>query len=182
MPNLLQDISVMQKPKNPFEAMLEQYPGLKRYGLKFKDSSSGGYDWRGAPYAGRQLEFYPPDEEWNPYKGSPTIEMFNPAMKTSDLFGEIFSHHLPKVDPEFMNARSQFVKSIDEKQKKLIYGDYQDQLRAGLFGQKRPTFDQWLNEQGGDAFFRGYVTDQYPKEFYRQDQIDLFNNLMKRFK
>lgn len=156
-----------------------QYPGLQRYGVQIMDSTANGTDWRGQPYSGRKLEFYPPDEEYNPNPGKPTIEVFSNEMTSKDALGEVFSHFLPAVDPIFKAARSKFIASIDPEQKKMLSGDYEQQVRSGVYPKgQEPTFDQWLNTNGGDAFFRGYATDQYPKNFYRADQISTFTPLM----
>lgn len=158
-----------------------QYPGLQQFGIQIKDSTGGGTDWRGQPYSGRKMEFYPPNESYNPNPGKPTIELFSKDMTSKDALGEVFSHYLPQVDPQFREARSKFIASIDPQQKKMLMGDYQDQLRSGLFPKdQRPSFDQWLNTNGGDAFFRGYVADQYPKNYYRPDQVAMFEPLMQR--
>lgn len=161
--------------------LYSQYPGLKRFGIQTVDSSSTGMDWRGQPYAGRKMEFYPPDESYNPKPGKPTIEVFSKDVGGKDALGEIFSHLLPKVDPDFRDARSKFIASIDPKQKEMLAGDYRQQIRSGLYQKgKQPTFEQWLNTNGGDAFFRGYIADQYPKEFYRSDQVDIFKPLLTK--
>jgi hypothetical protein len=168
---------------NVVEEMYREFPGLRRFGIELKDSTASSTDWRGQPQAGRKMEFYPAEESWNPNPGKPTIELFSNDMKSKDAFGEIFSHLLPKVDPDFKKARTKFVASIDAKQKEILQGDYQHQIKSGLYSEDRkPTFEQWLNTQGGDAFFRGYVSDQYPKKFYRPDQIEMFDSLLQKLK
>lgn len=164
------------------DAMYGQYPALQKYGIQFQDSTSGGVDWRGEPHNGRMMEFYPPNEEWNPKKGKPTIEQFSKNASPVDAFGEVFSHYLPTVDPSFAEGRKAFIGSLDYNQKRMLTGDYQHQVDSGVFGKKVPTFDDWINNQGGDAFFRGYVTKQYPQEFYRPDQVNLFNQLLNKLR
>lgn len=161
------------------QELYSQYPGLQKYGVQVVDSTAKGVDWRGQPYAGRKMEFYPPDEEYNPRPGKPTIELFSRDIGSKDALGEMFSHFLPKIDPAFGAAREKFVASIDPEQKKMLSGDYQEQIRSGVYPKGRePGFDQWLKTNGGDAFFRGYVADQYPKEFYRPDQVAAFAPLI----
>lgn len=168
---------------NVLDDMYREYPGLRKFDIQLKDSTATGADWRGEPHAGRKMEFYPPEEGWNPNPGKPTIELFSKEMKSKDAFGEVFSHLLPKVDPDFKKARAQFIASIDSKQKEILKGDYEHQLQSGLFPENRkPTFEQWLNTQGGDAFFRGYVADQYPTKFYRPEQIQMFDALLNKLK
>lgn len=164
------------------DAMYGQYPGLQKYGIQFHDSTQGNTDWQGNPVSGRMLEFYPPDEAWNPKKGKPTIEQFDKNASPQDAFGEVFSHYLPSVDPVFGKARKAFGASIDDRQKQMLMGDYQHQIQSGVFGKKPPSFEEWVDNQGGDAFFRGFVTQQYPQEFYRPDQVNLFQQLLQRLK
>lgn len=167
--------------KEALADLYQQYPGLKRYGIQTKDSRSAGVDWRGQPYAGRKMEFYPADESYNPNPGKPTIEVFSDDVSSKDAMGEVFSHLLPNIDPDFKAARSKFIASIDPKQKEMLSGDYQSQLKSGVYPKgQQPSFDQWLNTGGGDAFFRGYVADQYPKEFYRPDQVAMFTPLLEK--
>lgn len=164
------------------DQLYSQYPGLKQYDIQTLDSSVGGKDWKGQPYNGRQMEFYPPDETDNPNPGKPTIEDFSGHLNPKDALGEVFSHYLPKQDPRFGAARDRFIQSIDAKQRGMLQGDYQQDIRSGVYGTKRPSFDEWLNNQGGDAFFRGYVADQYPKEFYRPDQVEIFKPLLAQLR
>lgn len=147
------------------------YPGLAKYGFQFRDSSSGG--------DGRKLEFYPPGESHSPFpdKTKPGIERFDPSMGKQDLFGEML-HFLPTVDKTVGSLRKEFQGSISaEQQEHWLRGDYQSQVRGKLFGKNPPTFEQWLGKQGGDAFFRGYLTGQYPAEAYTPEQKELFARL-----
>jgi hypothetical protein len=171
----------MPQQRDALSDLYAQYPGLKRFGVQVVDSSTRGTDWRGQPHAGRKMEFYPPEESYNPNPGKPTIELFSQEMGSKDLMGEVFSHLLPEIDPQFKDARAKFLGSIDDKQKEILRGDYESQLRSGVLGSgKTKSFDEWLSTNGGDAFFRGYVADQYPKEFYRPDQVGMFTPLLSR--
>ena len=171
----------VQPSQNIVQQMYQQYPGLKAHDFQYQNSMSGGVDWMGNPHNGRMLEFYPPDEEWNPNKGKPTIEQFSPNMTTQDVLGEVFSHYLPSVDPKFASAKSNFINGLDTNQLNMLRGDYEHQAKTGLLG-KNTAFENWLQNQGGDAFFRGYIANQYPKQYYRPDQVQMFQQLMDQLK
>lgn len=153
-------------------SVYQQYPGLKQYGFQFKDSPGGGS-------GGRKLEFYQPGESHSTFedKSRPGIERFDSSMGPSDIFGEML-HYVPRVDKNIGGMRTQFQQSISPKQKReWLQGDYDSQVKAGLFGDQTPSFDQWLDRQGGDAFFRGYLTGQYPAAAYTPEQKALFGQL-----
>lgn len=168
---------------SPFAELFAEFPKLKTLGLQYRDSTVTGKDWRGEPYEGRKMEYYPPDEGHNPNPGKPTIEVFDKKTNSKDMLGEVFSHLLPATDPEFRKARADFISGLDKNQREILTGDYEAFVKSGVSEKGRePTFEQWLSTVGGDAFFRGYVANQYPKKFYRKDQIELFDNLLKKLK
>lgn len=181
-----QPAPALQVPSQPAPTLLDsvysEYPALKKYDFKLKDSMAGGVDWRGEPYSGRKLEFYPPGEEYNPYPGTPTIEQFSKDMGSKDVLGEIFSHYLPSVDPAFGASKQSFLQSITQSQKEeMLKPDYENDIKEGTIP-AGTTFEQWLSGVGGDAYFRGYIADQYPKDSYTPEQIKIFYDLMNRLK
>lgn len=168
-----QQIKLLQS-QNP--AMLEevyaQYPGLRKYNFQFKDSKA-------KPGETRHLEFYFPGESHSTFndKSRPGIERFDPNMGKMDILGDML-HYIPTADKEVGKLRNEFQSSITEDQKRnMLYPDYQAQIRDGLFGDKKPSFDEWLQKNGGDAFFRGYLANQYPKDAYTKEQVALFGRL-----
>jgi hypothetical protein len=157
--------------EGPLAEVYADYPGLAQYGFQFRDSPGLG--------RGRKLEFYPPGESHSPFedKTRPGIERFDPAMGKTDFFGEML-HHVPRVDKRVGEMRDAFQDSITaEQEEQWLRGDYQSQLKKGIFGERVPTFDQWLKKQGGDAFFRGFLTGQYPSEAYTPGQKEMFMQL-----
>ncbi len=124
----------------------------------------------------RKLEFYAPDETDNPNRGKPTIEVFDRNMTPTDLMGEVLSHHLPKVDPNVAQFRSQIIQSMTPQQIQEISGDYENEKRAGLVD-KGDDLKAWLNKQGGDSFFRGYPTGQWPANVYTPQQKATYEQL-----
>lgn len=157
--------------KDLLSEVYADYPGLAKYGFQFRDSPGRG--------GNRKLEFYPPGESRSPFedKGKPGIERFDSSMGKMDVFGEML-HFLPGADRRVGEIRNDFQGSITSEQKeKWLRGDYEQQVRNKLFGDSPPTFDQWLSRQGGDAFFRGYLTRQYPAEAYTPEQIGMLNRL-----
>lgn len=183
------------KKENILTQLLQEYPSLNKYNIKYTNSINQPTDINGNPVNGRLLEYYSPRKEdypggdWNqnPNSGSPTIEQFSPKMTKDDALGEIFSHYLPKVEPLFKKGRDQFIGSITPKQLDDLRGDYEQQVKnrvfEGEYGKgKYPTFHEWVNRWGGDAFFRGYPSKQYPESMYTPEQKEMLNNLMNAMK
>lgn len=179
--------------QNIVQQMVSDYPMLGQYNINYVDSIGKATGVDGAPATDRKLEYYQPtgvgrpgSSEGNPTKDRPTIELFDKTMTSKDAFGEMWSHYLPEVDPVFKKAREDFLKTITHDQYEDLYGDYQAQVKSGVFepelGKTPPTFDQWIQRWGGDAFFRGYIAGQYPPESYNQQQILMFNNLLNYLK
>lgn len=173
--------AALVKP-NIVQQMNSEYPSLSKYDVQYSNNVGKTVDHMGMPSAGRKLEYYPPTESYNPNKGKPTIQQFAPEMTSKDAFGEIFSHYLPQVDPNFVSGRQAFVNSITPEQKaNMLMPDYQQQAGRGLLG-KDPSFDKWIENQGGDAFFRGYPTGQYPSNAYTHEQKILLDALVNNLK
>jgi len=159
--------------------LFRQYPKLASLGIRIKDSTgTPGRDWQGQPAAGRMLEFYAPNEKDNPNPGHPTVEILSSRTSPKDVLGDIFSHWMPKVDPVFARARTDFINGIDASQKQMLDGDYLNDRKEGWV----QNWNEWLRGIGGDAYFRGYIADQYPKDSYRPDQVRMFNMLLDRLK
>jgi hypothetical protein len=182
MPTLGGLLGYVQEP-NIVEGLLKDYPKLSKYNIKFTNSINQPTDINGQPVKSRLMEFYyPGDTYYNPNYNDPTIEQFSPKVTKKDAFGEIFSHLLPEVDPNFKSGREAFMRSITpEQEKKYLRGDYEYQAQTGLLGPS-PSYEQWKNKQGGDAFFRGFPTQQYPVEAYTHEQKILLNSLMNYLK
>lgn len=160
------------KSKSIADQAYEQYPRLRSYGFQFMDS-------RGDPKAGsRKLETYPADETDNPMPGQPTIEQFDPTMTANDFMGETL-HILPKVDPYVGHIRQQFIDSMTPDQLSRLQGQY-DHAVANE-GETRP-FDDWKDMSGHDAWFRGHITGQWPKDLYTDEQSQLFGTLQDYLK
>ena len=166
-----------------------EYPGLSKYNTAFLYSGDAK-DWRGVPTAGRKLEFYPPGESDSFNKAVPAVEIFDKSMGPKAVMGELFSHYLPKVDPNFAAVRGKFLQSLTPSQKEnMLRPDYEESQRRaeGLNPEERSfmlngdsqSFDQWLNSTGGDAYFRGYSTGQYPADSYTPEQKQMLDGLMQ---
>lgn len=163
------------RPGRTSDGLLDQvyaeYPGLSKHGFQFRDSPGKG--------GSRKLEFYPPGESHSPFddKTKPGIERFDSSMGKEDVFGEML-HYLPSADKKVGVLRQEFQGSITQEQKEQwLRGDYENQVQKKLFGENPPSFEKWLTKQGGDAFFRGYLTKQYPAEAYTPAQKKLFETL-----
>lgn len=156
----------------PLAAVYQQYPGLQKYNFQFMDSPQAKGD-------ARKLEFYQPGEEESPFsnKSAPAIQRFDPSMGTADIFGEML-HYLKNVDPVVKQARTSFLDSVSSKQADYwLRGDYENEVKEGIYGKSPPSYQDWLKNQGGDAFFRGYLTGQYPANAYTPQQKELFAKL-----
>jgi hypothetical protein len=163
-------------PAGLLQQVYADYPGLAKYGFQFRDSPGQG--------GTRKLEFYPPGESHSPFadRDKPGIERFDSSMGKRDVLGEML-HYLPSADKKIGAMRQEFQNSITDEQKNhWLRGDYESQVKNGLFGDRAPTFEQWLKKQGGDAFFRGYLTNQYPADAYTSAQKELFGELDKHLR
>lgn len=156
----------------PLDDVYSEYPRLQNYGFQFKDSQQKSGDIR-------KLEFYQPGERDSTFSDNsrPGIERFDQSMGKSDVFGEML-HYLPRVDKTVGKARQDFQSSITSKQAdEWLSGDYGREVSQGVYGNNPPKYDEWLKNQGGDAFFRGYLTGQFPKEAYTAEQKKLFESV-----
>jgi hypothetical protein len=147
--------------------MRSKFPWTSKVDLNLIDSTAKGD-------ASRKLEFYPSDERDNPLPGKPTVEVFGKDVTESDLMGEVLSHHLPKTDKQVARFRQQILDSMTPQQKQSIRGDYQNERKAGL---TKDSFETWLSKQGGDSFFRGYPTGQWPSSEYTAQQKQVYAQL-----
>jgi hypothetical protein len=154
-------------PNDPLSRMRAKYPWTRGVDINFIDSSA-----KGDP--SRKLEFYPADEIDNPQPGKPTVELFDKRISESDLMGEILSHHLPSVDRNVARFRGRVLDSMTPNQKRSIKGDYERDRRSGLTSD---SFEIWLTKQGGDSFFRGYPTGQWPARVYTSQQKAIYRQL-----
>lgn len=168
-----------QKPASPdaeLQQVLQQYPRLAGQPWQV------GYGHTATP--GQQLEFYHPDEERNPKRGSPYIEIYNRglqgnALKTA-IFGDML-HHAPTFIPEFSNQRQQFQCSFTPEQADFNRRKYRELQNSGR--EARP-FDQWMDKSGLDAYIRGYLAPDAADEWrkagvYTPEQIKILEG-MKR--
>lgn len=165
------------QPESPLDQVYAEYPSLKQYGFQFQDSPKKPGDMR-------KLEFYPPGESDSTFadKSKPGIDRFDPSMGKADVLGEML-HYLPSVDPAVKQIRTQFQASITPEQAdKWLKGDYQNEVKGGVYGAKPPTYEDWLQKQGGDALFRGYLSKQFPEEAYTPEQKTLLDHLGQQLK
>ena len=146
----------------------------------------GGPDWqvihgdsRMNPEGG-YLEFYPPEERWNPIPGKPTISVFDKTLTPSQtqrmVFGDML-HHLPSVDPEFRAMRDQFRGTITPEQDAIDRGAYQRGVER--YGEDRP-YDKWMDVSRLDAYLRGHLAPDDNNEWagsYTPKQLEILGNM-----
>ena len=141
------------------QGVYQKYPALKQHG--FQVGYGSGINNTG----GGGLEFFPPDEEFNPFPGVPYIEVYDRDLEGKNLEKAIFGdalHYLPQVDKEFSELRDQFFRTLTPEQKdvdKRAYEYYQEN-----HGEKRP-FDQWFDVSRKDAYLRGYLAPDERNEW-----------------
>jgi hypothetical protein len=161
------------------DPIVSQYPRLS------------GYDWqvtRGDPRmneGGGYLEFYPPDESYNPVPGKPTISIFdktlNPEQTQQMVFGDML-HYLPQVDPEFGAMREQYRQSLTPEQQGVDRRAYQRGVDE--YGENRP-YDRWMDVSRLDAHLRGYLSPDKNNEWagsYNPEQLELFKSMQDLLK
>lgn len=157
----------LAQPAGIDEQAYQRYPRLRSYGFQFIPPTDGGKS------DGRYLETYPADEEWNPKPGKPTIQQFDKNATADDFMGETL-HILPKIDPTVGAIRDSFIKSMTPRQQQRLIEQY-DYAKQN-HGEDR-SFEDWRDMSGRDAWFRGAVTGQWPKELYEPNQLQMFDSL-----
>ena len=136
---------------------LETYPALRGPDYNIIDS-------RGREGARGQLEFYPPDEKYNPTPGRPTIEVFNPELKDRRLSEAIFGdllHYAPEQVPGWAPMRQMFMRTITPEQALVDRGAYE---RARTEGENRSLRD-WFLRSRLDAYIRGKLAPDQQNEW-----------------
>ena len=132
------------------EAVFQDFPGLRQYGVQARRAPS-----RGGP--GR-IEFFPPDEAHNPMPGTPLIEVYD-----EDLFGDELRrvlasehmHYLPRVDPKFNELRELLKTTMTPQQREESRRRYNFYTNQGI--ENRP-YDRWFDISDFDQFLGGYIS------------------------
>lgn len=126
----------------------QRFPRLAPLAVEVVDSRGTRPDVRGG------LEFYPPDEAYNPKPGRNTIELFDPKLAGQTLHDALAGdmlHGLPSVDPEFAALRQAFKKTLTPEQKAFDKKVYETAR------EDHDTFDSWMERSWLDAYIRGYL-------------------------
>jgi hypothetical protein len=159
----------------PMEDALKDYPRLKQY--NFEAAFSPGAERN---EAGGGLEFFHPEDDMNPRKGSPYIEVYNENLGGQELADALFGdalHLLPDVDPEFSDMREEYWGSRTDDQKAIDQRAYERGQRE--YGESRP-FDKWADMSRKDAHLRGYLAPDQRNEWagsYSPDQVAILNRM-----
>jgi hypothetical protein len=145
------------------EAVYQQYPALRE----------GKFQARRAEGEG-QLEFFPPDEAFNPMPGVPLIEVYNPEFEGEALQKALFGdalHYMHRVNPKFNELREAFRSSLTPQQKEASHRRHD--WYAQNWGEER-SYDQWFDVSDLDAHIRGYLA---PDE--RDEWRDIYTDKQK---
>lgn len=127
--------------------------------IQSKYPALAGYDWsvidsRGKPSKhGGQIEFYSPDEQYNPTPGRPTVEVFNKDLQGDMLERAIFGdmlHYMPEADEGFRGMREKFRATLTPEQLMV------DRMAYKKSGDKR-DFDKWMDISRLDGYLRGFL-------------------------
>lgn len=148
-------------------------------GLPFKVIDSRN-NLLGVNKHGGSIEFYPPDELYNPAPGNATIEVFDPGLQGEALERAVFGdmlHYMPMANEEFSNLRDKFADTITDEQSaidKRAYKRSQD-----MFGENRP-YQDWFDISRLDAYIRGYLAPDDRNEWaevYTPEQIKILDQM-----
>lgn len=154
-----------------------EYPALSRLGVEVVDSRDVGMT-HPRNRGGGHLEFYPADERDNPRRGVPTIELFDPKGTGNKLrnwlFGDML-HQVWRVHPRFNALREAYRRSITDEQRK------HDRAAYARHGDPR-SFEQWFEVSRLDAHIRGYLAEQWPRDIYSGEQVQLLEMMRGELK
>ena len=161
------------------QEIYKEYPQLGQYPFEVIDSRG-----KKSPHGG-VIEFYPPDELYNPLPGKPTLAVFDENLKGEALKKAIFGdmlHYLPEVDPQFAAGRDSVIKSLTPEQLAVDKRAYDTAVKS--YGEKRP-FADWFAVNRQDAYLRGYLApdsrDEW-KDAYTPAQTDILKGLQQYLK
>jgi len=153
-----------QAQPNVFDQALAQYPILK-------NANPVGMMSTNATDSGNMLESWPVGEQGTQDRPRPQelpndklgVQIFSSKTTPNDVAADIVSHALVKTDPTLKATYDQFASSITPEQKDFLMGDYENEVKQATLsgGEKPPQFDQWLQQVGIPAAFRGYAFNQY---------------------
>jgi hypothetical protein len=156
--------------------VLNEYPRIGNWGIEV------GRGPQARNTGGGHVEFYPPDEAYNPRPGKPYIEVYNNKAKGDELKGLLFGdalHYAHKADPKFNEYREQFRQALSPEQRALSqrrYRDYSNPQSKHYNGENRP-YDDWFEQSDLDAIIRGYLANQWPAEVYHPKERVLLDSM-----
>lgn len=162
--------------------ILKKYRGIAKYGPMFSVIDGGPMS------DGRQLEYYPPWEPYNPNPGRATIELFNSSESpevTQNMVAGDMMHYLGGVDPRtgqvidptWFRLKQQLLQSRTPEQRAIDDAAYQRDLP--LY-KNPPPQDEWMQMNRGDAYIRGKLTPDARDEWrnmYTKEQDAILEKL-----
>ena len=152
------------------EAITQQYPVLGQHRFVLQRGTGS-----------HSLEFFPAWGRDNPNPGEHTIEVREPSLKgqrlqeavTGDmlhLLGAVDPRSGVAIDPTFLRLKRQFAATITPDQKALDLAAY----RRDHEGR---SFEDFMDRSRLDAYLRGYIVNQWPREFYTSQQRSLLETI-----
>lgn len=121
-----------------------------------------------------QAEYYPPWEDDNPIKGSPTVDLFGDRGDVENaalLSGEVV-HYLGSADPrsgkavddEFYRLKDSLMQSLTPKQLEVDQSAFESAKKNGYAG----DFKEFLWSSRGDEYIMGYLFPDKDDEWRKQ--------------
>ena len=164
-----------------WQQVLNEYPRLAEYGIQVGRGPEGNN--RGGGY----LEFYPPDEKYNPRPGAPFIEVYEKAMGEDlgkMLLGDAL-HYAPEVDEKIRGMKESFRESLTPEQLSLSrqrYRDYTTPSSRHYNPNESRSYQDWFETSDLDAILRGGATGQWPESSYTPRQKILIRSILGHLK
>lgn len=144
------------------EGVYGKYPRLRDYGFEARLRPEGP---RPHQRGSGHIEFFPPDEYYNPMPGVPYIEVYNEDLRGDALERAVFGdalHYLPAVDPRFRDLKNQFVGTITPEQSRVDRRAYDYYVKNH---EETRSYQDWFDTSRSDAYLRGYLAPDERNEW-----------------
>ncbi len=135
---------------------------------------------------GRQLEYYAPDEEWNPYPGKSTIEIYKGDVKPGELRNLIAGETMHLLggrgeggepnDAAFAAMKDALIKSRTPEQRAIDQRVWEERYADQM------PYDDYIQRSRADEYVMGYLfpdaADEWRKQnTYTDEQKDLLEQM-----
>jgi hypothetical protein len=157
-------LGALMSPPTLLDQARQQYPLLKNYDIGYKSNVGGGNGY---------MESWPPGETGTASAPRPAefpanqfgVENYRADSRPTDLAADVVSHHLVNIDPQIKQTYQNFSSSLEPWQNDILQQQYQHAIANE--GEKR-SFEDWKQNTGVPAYFRGYSFQQWPADFNKR--------------